>query len=248
MSSAKIASFLFLRDKPNKLTISKYLYFISFLDEQHNNLSARQNPNHTNVNSFCTLNRKDRPKYPPNTVIHNQVHPPPIAAKTHQTLYQAPLLTTSARKSISMESIPSNINQQEESKIHQMNMHQQQQKSRAENIMQSSTIVHGNINNSSNYQKFGTVAGYTQVHHSRPTIDMQNTFNPAGRNEDLASEAAAAAQALANNRMRAINRSFRRAVDKSFDVTVPISTTNPGSGKLNLKKKYLILYPFLKND
>ncbi len=107
--------------------------------------------------------------------------------------------------------------------------------------MQSSTIVHGNPNNTatSAYQKFGTVAGYTQVHHNRPAIDMQNTFNHP--NEELASEAAAAAQALANNRMRAINRSFRRAVDKSFDVVVPISNsaaantaTTPSNGKFKL--------------
>jgi hypothetical protein len=145
-----------------------------------------------------------------------------------------------------MESIPSNLNNGDElspaaNKLFFQQPHQ------AVDRMMSSAVVYGNNLNSNNYQKFGTVGGYVQ--HSRPAIDMQHTFS--GMSEStVANEAAAAAQALANSRLRAVNRSFRTAVDKSFDnqqstVQPPPSHTIPAN--INRTGKFILGFFFFFN-
>jgi len=97
-----------------------------------------------------------------------------------------------------------------------------------------------NNNNSMTYNKFGTISGYNASNIStnpnqRASIltksntnyfngnanAIQNQVAPInGANCVVGSSAALTsdAQTLANNRLRAINRSFRTAVDKSFDI------------------------------
>ena len=120
-----------------------------------------------------------------------------------QQVYQTANTKLNTRKSLSMESIPANINESSQPVCYQPN-------NKVDKITHKNSNNNNNIINS-NYHKFGTVSGYTQVLHNRPSIDMHCN--------ELADEATAAAHALANsNRMRAVNRSFRTAVDKSFDV------------------------------
>jgi ABC-type phosphate transport system substrate-binding protein len=85
--------------------------------------------------------------------------------------------------------------------------------------------------------KYGTVSGYSVSKTTqRPIIINKTNGSYFGSgivgqnnqteatmlanlsNNNVSSAAEAAAQALANSRLRAINRSFRTAVDKSFDM------------------------------
>jgi hypothetical protein len=112
-----------------------------------------------------------------------------------------------------------------------------------------STSLNANMVNVLN--KYGTVAGYSMTS-KRPIIinkthtnyfdsgvvgqsnqaESNTTSLASTTNNNVSSAAEAAAQALANSRLRAINRSFRTAVDKSFDMP-----TN--SGKWNAFEFYL---------
>ena len=180
-----------------------------------------QNYTQTNVSNFCTINRKDRSKHgqfyqqQPN---YQQTYAPPQYNHNQQQQQQ---VVQPARRSISMESIPSNVAPQE---------------TQISNNQARVEKIHHINNNANMYQKFGTVSGYTQ--HSRPGIDAQNTFSsPTKTNDVLAVEAAAAAQALANNRMRAVNRSFRTAVDKSFDVNGGHNSNNNEKDMADYKRQ-----------
>lgn len=111
-----------------------------------------------------------------------------------------------------------------------------------------------NNGTSMTYNKFGTISGYnasnisTNPNQRASILTKSNTnyFNVTQThasqiNGVVGSSAALTsdAQTLANNRLRAINRSFRTAVDKSFDMPVQ-------SGKMLIVLIFAFLILFLK--
>ena len=150
-----------------------------------------------------------------------------------------------------MESIPSNLHinneisqeaQQLKPQIHQTNS------------IPISTSLNANMVNVLN--KYGTVSGYSASKTSqRPIIinKANGSYFGSGNvgqnnqtdttmlanlsNNNVSSAAEAAAQALANSRLRAINRSFRTAVDKSFDMP-------SNSGKSSKRFFFLVFFLF----
>ena len=177
---------------------------------------------------------------------------------------------TASRKSISMESISGNnlIDVQSSTSNNVNNnapfvvVKQPINNQIKTNPVPSTHTSYNKLNNTANYNKFGTISGYnssnisTNPHHRAGILTKSNTnyFNvnpstnindssvsnsfgnkmaknvsanaiesqaPTSLNGVVGSSAAAMtsdAQTLANNRLRAINRSFRTAVDKSFDM------------------------------
>lgn len=105
-----------------------------------------------------------------------------------------------------MESIPSNVQQVNMQKIadHQSN-------NRSNNIVGS--IV-------SDYNKYGTISACT----SR----IANLADVLGTKDDSGDKSN---HVIINNRLRAINRSFRTAVDKSFDM---VNSNSNSNGKYQL--------------
>ena len=138
-------------------------------------------------------------------------------------------LNIAVRKSISMESIPSNVILEKQPPTSNKPPHP---------VTTYINNTNGAVNNANT--KFGTISGYSTANapnnntpQQRATILTKsntsyfstNTNNNSGENATATSTVESApavvspdAQALANSRLRAINRSFRTAVDKSFDM------------------------------
>lgn len=153
-------------------------------------------------------------------------------------------LTQSNRKSLSMESIPS---------INHAFTNQPPSYANASHKNHHHPVV--NIHN-----KYGTVSAYSSNQINRPafvninqisdhttnlTSLTQNSINNNNNNNGAVSAAELAA--LANsNRLRPINRSFRTAVDKSFDLPMN-SVLNSNQNNPQTGKSKTFLYLKLKN-
>jgi hypothetical protein len=167
----------------------------------------------SNINTYCTLGRNSR-KSTQNQQPSNSKQSQYSSQLQQQENYLQIQQQTS-RKSISMESIPSNIpnhqQQPTESKL-----------SKIERLLQQNNT----------YQKYGTVTGFSSVVPSaRPSILLDNSNKDSILNE---SNGQNASQSLANSqRMRAINRSFRTAVDKSFDINSATNNQQQSNSKGN---------------
>lgn len=146
------------------------------------------------------------------------------------------------RKSVSMESIPSIQynnppypphyvkNQHTSHNYPVVNVH-----NKYGTVSGYSTSSSSNNANNNNYHTRPSVLTLNQEQTPQPQQQVyqqqqqNDQSNPAitNNNSNLISSAAeAAAQALANSRLRSINRSFRTAVDKSFDM--PLNNANGG--------------------
>lgn len=207
------------------------------------------------INSYCTLNRSSRDRdVQPNSMIQNQSpvvnsaqiqitqpkHQHTIIANDNGVVY--------TRRSVSMESLLANNNSngqspainpvnENSSRYYQTQQHQQisSHPANSQSRNESHNMMH----------KYGTVSGGGYAYsHQRPSMDsVQNAFV-----EKSKPQTSTEANGMPNSRMRAINRSFRTAVDKSFDVaaTANAAVHSASSGlKIGKFKQFLALFSLL---